>query len=54
MDLDRKAVDTGGVGLGLSVSHSLSKLLNQGEESLKFESSVGKGSLFYFSVKKEY
>jgi len=53
---DNESINTQGVGLGLTISANLVKLLNMNEEGawLKFESEYGKGSRFFFSIPSHY
>ena len=50
-----ESINTQGIGLGLNISNTLAKLLNEEKEGsgIKVESEFGKGSTFSFVIKKE-
>jgi len=53
---DSSKINTHGVGLGLTISNSLVKILNENDENshIRVESEYGKGSKFYFYLWREF
>ncbi len=50
LEQEDKSVNTGGVGLGLAISQTLVKLINNNQSEIKVKSTVGLGSKFSFCI----
>ncbi len=50
LEQDDKSVNVGGVGLGLAISQTLVKLINNNQAEIKVKSTVGVGSKFSFYI----
>ena len=50
LEQEDKSVNAGGVGLGLAVSQTLVKLINNNKSEIKVRSTVGVGSKFSFNI----